>query len=310
MLFKKLTIGKIIEYLKNKYKYIQKIIFIVIICIELILWINDNINIFKKLKKYKINFSYNYIGGDFFESLTYNNRIYYSETHSVENAFQTSNYYDILLTHNSDHGVTEELFQKFLKSGKFKYWFAQNIKVIHKKLFALPIGLENAHWRNFSKYKIIMEELKKNIKPTKLLFASFSIRTNRKKRIDCINSFKNKTYLTNNVNLSDNIKRIKPPIEEYKEFVDEILNHYFTLCPEGNGIDTHRFWEVLYLKRFPVVLHNPVTDSFSDLPILILNKWSDFENEYKKFLKKVKNNAFSYEKLKPSYWRNLLMRIN
>ena len=45
----------------------------------------------------------------------------------------------------------------------------------------------------------MMEELKKNIKPTKLLFASFSINTNRKKRMDCIDSFKDKANLTNKV---------------------------------------------------------------------------------------------------------------
>ena len=98
-------------------------------------------------------------------------------------------------------------------------------------------------------------------------------------------------------------------IGEFRKFVDDVLEHQFILCPEGEGIDTHRFWEVLYLGRFPVVLHNPVTDSFSDMPVLILNKWTDFEKEYKNFLKRVGNKEFNYDKLNPDYWRKLIQKM-
>ena len=55
------------------------------------------------------------------------------------------------------------------------------------------------------------------------------------------------------------------------------MEHKFILCPEGNGIDTHRFWETLCLGRIPVVLHNPVNDYFSSLPVVVLDKWEDFD---------------------------------
>ena len=55
----------------------------------------------------------------------------------------------------------------------------------------------------------MMEESKKNIKPTKLLFASFSINSNKEKRMECIESFKDKTYLTNKVtNQLTSVKKI------------------------------------------------------------------------------------------------------
>ena len=93
--------------------------------------------------------------------------------------------------------------------------------------------------------------------------------------------------------------------ESDRKFFKIMLDHLFIACPEGNGIDTHRFWEfweTFYMGRYRVVLHNRVNDAFSDLPILILNKWEDFEKEYLKFLERIKNKKFSYKKLTQEYW--------
>ena len=89
-----------------------------------------------------------------------------------------------------------------------------------------------------------------------------------------------------------------------------MLDHLFIACPEGNGIDTHRFWETLYMGRYPVVLHNRVNDAFSDLPVLILNKWEDFEKEYLMFLERIKNKKYSYKKLTQEYFIILLLFMN
>ena len=122
----------------------------------------------------------------------------------------------------------------------------------------------------------MMEEKKKNIKPSKLLLLSFSIKTNKDKRQQCEDSFINRTYATNNI-----VYKVKNYIcdvkEYYRTFFNIMLDHLFIACPEGKGTDTHRFWETLYMGRYPVILHNKVSVDFSDLPVLILNKWEDFE---------------------------------
>ena len=33
-------------------------------------------------------------------------------------------------------------------------------------------------------------------------------------------------------------------------------NYSFELCPEGNGMDTHRFYEALFLNTIPIVKKN------------------------------------------------------
>jgi len=249
----------------------------------------------------------NYISGDFFSKLSNNKTIFYVKTDYLDKlAWRITKNYTVLITHNSDYEIDSSKFKNFLHIGKFKYWFAQNPIINEPRLFTLPIGLMNKRWHKYPRFKLMMEEKKKNIKPTKLLLLSFSIRNNKNKRQQCLDSFINKTYVTNNA-----VKKVKNFIGDVKEedriFFNVMLDHLFIACPEGNGIDTHRFWETLYMGRYPVVLHNRVNDAFSDLPVLILNKWEDFEKEYLMFLERIKNKKFNYKKLTQEYW---IDRIN
>ena len=50
----------------------------------------------------------------------------------------------------------------------------------------------------------------------------------------------------------------------------------FVLCPEGNGIDTHRLWETLYMGGTPVVKKNMYMSSlFNRLPVVQVEDWED-----------------------------------
>ena len=266
---------------------------------------NSNFSIFDIVYN-DIIFS-NYISGDFFSNLSNNKTILYVKTDYLDNqAWKVDKNYTVLITHNSDYKIDSSKFNKFLQCGKFKYWFAQNPFINEPRLFTLPIGLMNKIWHKYSRFNLMMEEKKKNIKPTKLLLLSFSINNNKDKRQQCADSFINKTYVTNNVIYK--VKNFFGDVKEYDRiFFNIMLDHLFIACPEGNGIDTHRFWETLYMGRYPVVLHNRVNDAFSDLPVLILNKWEDFEKEYLVFLERIKNKKFNYRKLTQEYW---IDRIN
>jgi hypothetical protein len=77
------------------------------------------------------------------------------------------------------------------------------------------------------------------------------------------------------------------------------------LCPEGNGVDTHRFWETLYMGGIPVVTKNPMMQSFYDrLPVLQLNSWKDLSDislvEGKWW--KLTERTYDFEILSADYW--------
>ena len=43
----------------------------------------------------------------------------------------------------------------------------------------------------------------------------------------------------------------------YKDFLDRMKQCKFMICPRGNAVDCHRNWEVLYMRRVPVMKRDP-----------------------------------------------------
>ena len=75
----------------------------------------------------------------------------------------------------------------------------------------------------------------------------------------------NKLEWLNTIDPINNLLRLK----DYK----------FCICPEGNGVDTHRLWEVLYLKVVPIVINSDFTKILNkyNVPLFVLNNWNDFD---------------------------------
>jgi len=91
---------------------------------------------------------------------------------------------------------------------------------------------------------------------------------------------------------------------EVEEFLDEIARHVYVLCPQGNGVDTYRFWETLYLGSIPIVIDCPLVRYFSGLPMLVISQWGDItpgllKEQYETYLSK--EELFSFNKAKLSY---------
>jgi hypothetical protein len=54
----------------------------------------------------------------------------------------------------------------------------------------------------------------------------------------------------------------------------------FMICPRGNAIDCHRNWEVLYMRRVPIMKRHPYLEVlFEDYPVLFVNDYSDVTEE-------------------------------
>ena len=67
---------------------------------------------------------------------------------------------------------------------------------------------------------------------------------------------------------------------DYYNFLLNIANHKFILCPRGNAIDCHRNWEVLYMRRVPVMRRDEYLEVlFKDYPVLFVDKYSDITKD-------------------------------
>ena len=153
------------------------------------------------------------------------------------------------------------------------------MNVEHEKVFPLPIGFANKMWPHGNS-KIHQEVYEMHNEKTKEIYFNFSKNTNREKRNRCYNDI-----IKKGIKWNGNLP--------YKEYLIELKRHKYAICPEGNGIDTHRFWECLYMKTIPICLKNNITQYYSDLfPVVVLDNWCDlsisnllssYEELYKKF---------------------------
>lgn len=89
------------------------------------------------------------------------------------------------------------------------------------------------------------------------------------------------------------------------QYLRNLRTNGLVLCPEGNGVDTHRFWETLYMGGVPVVTKNPMMESFySTLPVIQLNDWSELENRslIEELWLKITHRSFDFSIMSSAYW--------
>jgi hypothetical protein len=214
----------------------------------------------------------------------------------------------ILITGNSDYPIDEHRFHS--KPNNIKKWYAQNALINDEILIPLPIALENKlesirsghgvgyYDRVSEKEKLLSRNL--TIEPSKKYYSNFNIQTNysyRSKIKDiCINS-SHIDWEESNLSL--------------KEFFDKILEYEAIICPIGNGIDTHRLWEVLYSNRIPITIKVgdfKIYELYEKLPIVILDNENQLYDEelLDKKIKEIKNNQYNMSLLDYSYWKELI----
>lgn len=207
-----------------------------------------------------------------------------------------------IITHHGDLPVTKKLFNFVLLNTNLKKWYGQNVEYDHPKITSIPIGLENdCHYRSVGKRNKIYQASKYSfkVKPTKMAYMNFSFWTRRDERIDVRNTLKNYDFVTD-----DCVDMVVQ--ENYSNWIENVLDHQYVICPRGNGVDTHRLWETLYLGRIPIVKKEINTRFYEDLPILFVDSWSDItESLLKNNLENLSScNNYNLERLKFSYWKN------
>jgi hypothetical protein len=164
-----------------------------------------------------------------------------------------------LITHNSDFSINAHHLM-FINNENIQKWFAQNVDYQHPKLIPIPIGIANPEWIH-GDVNIIESIILKEYKKQKIIYANFNVKTNPKHRQYCLRHI-DPQFIENNVS--------------FETYLAHTAQSYFSICPLGNGLDSHRIWESLYLKTIPIVEStyniNFLTDKYK-LPIIRINDW-------------------------------------
>ena len=104
--------------------------------------------------------------------------------------------------------------------------------------------------------------------PNNLLYVSHNESSNAK-RLGIKNLFYDKNWA------EVNEQRVA-----YHTFLSNLSDSKFMICPVGNAIDCHRNWEVLYMRRVPVMTRDRYLEKlFENYPVLFVDKYSDVTEE-------------------------------
>jgi len=198
-----------------------------------------------------------------------------------------------LISHNGDDGV-DEFFLQYLETPKILKWFCQNRYISHKKLFSLPIGIGNKQWPH-GNIPLLDHIRQTTNNKTNLVYKNFSIDTNFYKRNYC-NTVTNNNgiYMSPQCSISENW--------------NFITKSYFCITPHGNGVDSHRIWECLYLNTIPVVEKHECFSQFTDLHILFVDDYSIVTPDYLESQKSILINK-NIKKLDINYWKKIIKSL-
>ena len=202
-------------------------------------------------------------------------------------------YYTIVIGKNY-RGITHKYLEYIPKN--INKIFSNNVNISHPKIVYLPLG------RDF-RSSDLFDQVKPQCEKKYLCYCNFSVNTHplREKTFDLL---KNKTFIE-----FEHMGNFKQYSISRLEFFQKLAASKFAICPRGQGIDTFRLWDCLYVGTIPIVVKEAVFhESIKNLPILFLDNYDDYANLTEDFLnetyQKFLEQQFDYRKLLLSFWLN------
>jgi hypothetical protein len=72
-------------------------------------------------------------------------------------------------------------------------------------------------------------------------------------------------------------------------------------------MDCHRTWEAILLGSIPIVKRSIFTEIFSDLPVIILDDWSEcYRENIENLAIQIMDKKFNYSKIFLNYWASII----
>lgn len=223
-------------------------------------------------------------------------------THYVEKIFDVMRaqpHRFVLITHNSDWNITEELYGK--RPANLVHWFAQNVLIDKPDLTPIPIGLER---QGLAKDRDVASSMQAQMlagRPEKQswCYLNISPSTNDAERLHVLRRLRWRIHFVT-------LRTRRVPYETY---VKEMASHRFIVSPPGNGVDCHRTWESLYLGSTPIVKESACMRAFDPVGLMIVQDIS-------RITKRQLHNYLSENHNKPdlrllffSYWSDLILDV-
>ena len=223
-----------------------------------------------------------------------------------------------IISHNCDEGVDDRY-----SIPENVTWFAQNVGIIHERVKPIPIGIDNDIMDfGIHKKRKMLDKLKEKREIRNMVYIDHSLAWNYEERIKPYNFLRDKEWATVKehngpaYDLFDmaslkkrNKKTHKLQVLSYDTYLDNIYNHKFAICPEGNGITTYRPFEAMYVGTIPIERRNTANYIFEKehpLPICFVDLWEQLTEEFlNREYERIKNKFYNYKILTFKYWEDI-----
>lgn len=205
---------------------------------------------------------------------------------------------NICVVGHSDYPVVDKI------SEMFKYVFCVNRVTDCDNTFGIPLGISNdtdespAH-RICGNKDVFIDVINTDINKENLAYINFTVSTFISERKLVFDMFSDKNWVK--------VGEMQTTWEGNRKYLMDIKSSKFVFCPRGNGVDTHRLWESLYMGSIPIVKYENTHHLFTDLPILFIKEWSEINEDFLNGkYEEIINKKWNLDKLKISYWENLI----
>jgi len=172
----------------------------------------------------------------------------------------------IIFTNLEDTPIDEYIFEKIPEN-------VLSVNAVNAiswggKVNPIPYGVQRKFNINDDRMDILKEYMNISKSPSNLLYVNHSENTNIE-RVGIFDLFSDRTW-----SVVDR-ERI-----DYSCFLNRMSECKFVICPIGNAIDCHRNWEVLYMRRVPVMKkHDYLEYLFREYPVLFVDSYSDITED-------------------------------
>ena len=205
----------------------------------------------------------------------------------------------VVITHSADVAADKKLYD-LLPSNVVK-WFSQNVTFNGERVRGIPLGIENAQrfeFHHIKKEEKLLAKIQEDKIYKNLVYLNCSVWTNQKERTPLYWKLSGKPWATV-IQLGN--------IFDFDGFINNIHGHKFVACTSGNGVDTHRTWETLYLDSIPIEKIAPHNFYWRDLPICFVESWDKLDEDFlHSEYTRIINQEWNLEKLEFPYWEKLI----
>lgn len=210
----------------------------------------------------------------------------------------------IWVTSHSDYPITNQLTLYYSSVLPVK-WLCINRDIDDDRLISLPLGITNdcddspIH-RIYGNINIMLEVMNQP-KPDLMMtvYINFNIHTYPSERTPVYQYFQSSGFGI--MDESDST------IEGRKRYLERMRQCAFVACPRGNGLDTHRVWEALYMGSIPIIIRNNWNKAFRNLRIAFIDSWEQITQEWIHVeYQRITQQEYDPSILKLSYWTDLI----